>query len=128
MHPGTREALLVDAPALAEALASPSPPVVLDVRWALGRPDGRDAHRAERVPGSVYVDLETELAGRGEPADGRHPLPAVADLQDAARRWGVRRGRAVVALDDVGGLSAARAWWLLRWGGLDDVRLLDGGL
>lgn len=128
MHPGTREALLVDAPVLAEALSSPSPPVVLDVRWALGRPDGRAAHRAERVPGSVYVDLERELAGSGAPTDGRHPLPAVADLQAAARRWGVRRGGAVVVVDDVGGLSAARAWWLLRWGGLDDVRLLDGGL
>ncbi|ROP45541.1 sulfurtransferase [Pseudokineococcus lusitanus] len=123
-----RAAHLVDASTLAALLAGDAPPVVLDVRWALGAPDGRATHRAARVPGSTYVDLETELAGHGAPTDGRHPLPDVADLQAAARRWGVGAGQAVVVLDDVAGLSAARAWWLLRWAGLADVRLLDGGL
>lgn len=102
--------------------------VVLDVRWALGGPPGHAAYVEGHVPGAVYVSLDDELARQGEPSDGRHPLPDPADLQDAARRWGVRRASTVVAYDDNGGLAAARAWWLLRWAGLDDVRLLDGAL
>ncbi|ALL79830.1 thiosulfate sulfurtransferase (plasmid) [Pseudonocardia sp. EC080610-09] len=121
--------MLVTAHGLADLLAGPRPPVLLDVRWALGDPHGRAHHAAGHLPGAVYVDLDTELAGHtGDPADGRHPLPTPGDLQAAARRWGVRSDRAVVVHDDSGGLAAARAWWLLRWGGHQDVRLLDGGL
>jgi thiosulfate/3-mercaptopyruvate sulfurtransferase len=76
----------------------------------------------------VFVDLDSELAGPATPADGRHPLPSVGALQDAARRWGICAGSAVVAYDDTGNLAAARAWWLLRWAGLTEVALLDGGL
>jgi len=123
-----RDRVLVDAHGLADELAGGRPPVVLDVRWALGVTDGREQHLAAHVPGAVYVDLETELAGPPSPAAGRHPLPDPADLQSAARRWGVRGDRGVVVYDAVGGTSAARAWWLLRWAGHDDVRILDGGL
>ncbi|HEY8317667.1 MAG TPA: sulfurtransferase [Amnibacterium sp.] len=101
--------------------------VVLDVRWRLDEPDGRPAYRAGHVPGAVFVDLNTELAGPASPAEGRHPLPGPGALEAAARRWGIRGDSAVVVYDDLGGMSAARAWWLLADAGVD-VRLLDGGL
>ncbi len=112
----------------ADLLAAPVRPVLLDVRWAVGDERGRERYLEGHVPGAVFVDLETELAAPPSPAAGRHPLPPLEVLQAAARRWGVRTGDAVVAYDATGGLSAARAWWLLRWGGLTDVRLLDGAL
>jgi thiosulfate/3-mercaptopyruvate sulfurtransferase len=103
-------------------------PLVLDVRWALGDPDGHRHYTERRVPGSVYVDLNADLAAPPSPPAGRHPLPSPEQLQAAARRWGLREGRSVVVLDDNGGMSAARAWWLLRWAGHEDVLILDGGL
>ncbi len=123
-----RAAVLVDPLTLAAELAGDEPPVVLDVRWALGLADGHEQYLAGHVPTAVYVDLDTELAAPPSPAAGRHPLPELADLEAAARRWGVRDGAAVVAYDDVAGTSAARVWWLLRWAGVRDMRLLDGGL
>ncbi|MGY1810741.1 sulfurtransferase [Blastococcus sp. SYSU D00669] len=111
-----------------ELLAGRGRVVLLDVRWALGDDRGHERYLAGHLPGAVFVDLESELADPPSPAGGRHPLPSLPRLQAAARRWGVRAGDRVVAYDDTGGAAAARAWWLLRWGGLADVRLLDGGL
>jgi len=102
--------------------------VLLDVRWALGDDRGRERYLDGHLPRAVFVDLETELADPPSAAQGRHPLPSLQRLQTAARRWGIHDGDRVVAYDATGGLAAARAWWLLRWGGLADVRLLDGGL
>ncbi len=109
-------------------LDSPRPPVVLDVRWQLGDDASAQKYREGHIPGAVYVDLDAELAGPPSAADGRHPLPTREQLQAAARRWGLDDDVPVVVYDDCGGTSAARAWWLLRWGGLTDVRILDGGL
>jgi len=101
---------------------------LLDVRWRLDRPDGRPDFLAGHIPGALYVDLDTQLARHGEPGDGRHPLPPADRFQRDARSWGIDPGDTVVVYDDLKNLSAARAWWLLRYGGIDDVRLLDGGL
>lgn len=118
----------VSAVELNDLLTGGAPVRVIDVRWRLDRPDaGHDDYRSGHIPGAVFAALDTELATHGEAAEGRHPLPSTATLQDAARRWGVRSGDTVVAYDDYKGIAAARAWWLLRQAGVD-VRVLDGGI
>jgi thiosulfate/3-mercaptopyruvate sulfurtransferase len=119
---------LISARHLAAVLrdGGPAAPAMLDVRWRLGGPPGIDSYRAGHLPGAVYADLDTDLAGppgRG----GRHPLPDAADFQAAMRAAGVQAGHPVVVYDDADGTIAARAWWLLRYYGHRPVRLLDGG-
>ena len=123
---------LITAAELAEilALAPPARPVVLDVRYpGIGLPDdGYDQYLAGHVPGAAYVSLDDALAAPHVPGvTGRHPLPEAAVLQAAMRAAGVSAARPVVVYDDWHSIAAARAWWLLRWAGHDDVRVLDGG-
>jgi thiosulfate/3-mercaptopyruvate sulfurtransferase len=116
---------LISADELAGLVGRPSV-VVLDVRWRLDRPDGRPEYLEGHIPSAVYVDLDHELAQHGRPEDGRHPLPDVALLQATARRWGIDDDSTVVVYDDLKNLSSARAWWLLTYAGVADVRVLDG--
>ncbi|MFE3165470.1 sulfurtransferase [Streptomyces sp. NPDC059224] len=123
---------IITASELADDLAGPNPPVLLDVRWQLTTQggaafDGRAEYTAGHLPGARYVDLDAELAAApGE--RGRHPLPDLAVFGAAMRRAGVSADRPVVVYDGGHGWAAARAWWLLRWTGHPDVRVLDGGL
>lgn len=116
---------LIEPVALAAALESSTPPVLLDVRWSLAGTD-HDAFRAGHVPGAVFVDLDAELTappGIG----GRHPLPEPATLDSLLRRAGIDEATPVVVCGQRDASACARAWWLLRWAGHRDVRVLDGG-
>ena len=81
---------------------------------------------SEGIPGAVPVD-PSAFAGEGGGLKGARPLPEIADLQAAVRAWGVNDETPVVLYDANGNLSAARGWWTLKWAGLENVRLLDGG-
>ncbi|MGW0365201.1 sulfurtransferase [Streptomyces sp. NPDC002990] len=123
----TAKSAILSAAELMRELAGSRPPVLLDVRWQLGGPDQRPAYEAGHLPGAVYVDLDRELAGPAG-SGGRHPLPDPQEFGAVMRRAGVSADRAVVVYDGGQGWAAARAWWLLRWTGHPDVRVLDGGL
>ncbi|MFE1251545.1 sulfurtransferase [Streptomyces sp. NPDC058735] len=126
---------IISASDLATGLTGPRPPVLLDVRWQLTAAKaageepfhGRAAYEAGHLPGAVFVDLDRELAS-APGAGGRHPLPDLGVFGAAMRRAGVSSGTPVVVYDGGQGWAAARAWWLLRWTGHPDVRVLDGGL
>jgi len=101
--------------------------VVVDVRWRLGGSPTVEDFLAGHIPGAVWADLDATFAGTAG-RGGRHPLPEPAHLQHALRDLGIHDGTAVVVYDDADSTAAARAWWVLRWAGLADVRVLDGGL
>ena len=70
--------MLITADELRHRLRSDDAPAVLDVRWRLDRPDGRDEYRSGHIPGAVYVSLDDELSDHRVAGRGRHPLPSGA--------------------------------------------------
>ena len=124
----SRDEVLITTTELARRLAADEPLTILDVRWQLAEPDGRDAYEQGHVPGAVYVSLEDQLSDHSVPGRGRHPLPSGRSVQAAARRWGLRQGVPVVVYDDWNRAGSARAWWVLTAAGIPDVRILNGGL
>jgi thiosulfate/3-mercaptopyruvate sulfurtransferase len=106
---------LVSVERLADWLQEPDPPVVVDLRWYLGRPgDGHRAYLDGHIPGAIFLDLDddlADLAGYGSP--GRHPLPTPGAFKARMAAAGIADGSRVVGYDDVGGWVAARLWWML---------------
>ncbi len=119
---------LIDAPALQQLMRAGSPLVLLDCGFDLFDPEaGARAYAQGHLPGAHHAHLDRDLAGPKTGRNGRHPLPARDALAARSGQWGLAPGVQAVCYDDQGGVYAARAWWLLRWLGHDEVAVLDGG-
>ena len=102
---------------------------LIDVRFDLANVEaGRNDWRAGHLPGSIYWHLDADLSRAKTGRNGRHPLPDRAEFALTLGRAGITPRSRVVTLDAQGGVYAARAWWMLRWMGHQDVAVLDGGI
>jgi thiosulfate/3-mercaptopyruvate sulfurtransferase len=101
---------------------------VVDARWSLTGPPGREQYAAGHLPGAVFIDPDTELSSPGV-GPGRHPVPDAGKLAHVLGQRGIGDDHAVVAYDDAGGSIAARLWWLFRhYGHVGRAAVLDGGM
>lgn len=105
--------------------------LVFDCRFNLATnpsaESGYSVYRQGHIPGAFYLDLEQDLSGPIEQHGGRHPLPSPEAFTQRMRARGLGPITSVVVYDDSRMAYAARAWWLLRYFGHADVRILDGG-
>ncbi|MDT8324017.1 MAG: sulfurtransferase [Bacteroidota bacterium] len=120
---------LISADELLQQTSSAMLPVILDCRYDLAdTANGRVHYGQGHIPGAQYLSLDDDCCAAIGAHGGRHPLPSVAAMAALFSGCGVTRGETpVVAYDDEGGCFAARVWWMLRYLGHEDVRVLDGG-
>lgn len=98
----------------------------VDLRW---RPDGTGAAAwaAARLPGAAHLDWTSDLTIATDDVGVARFAPPDAVI-GALVRAGIDPAGELVLYDDAASLFASRAWWALRFAGIDRVRILDGGI
>lgn len=117
---------LVSAEWLASNLSEPDVKI-FDCTWhhPSTKLDGRNQYRGRHLPGSVHFDIDHVA---DPTSDLPHMLPSAQDFAKKVGLLGVADGDKVIVYDRLfGGSAAARAWWMFRVFGYENVALLDGG-
>ncbi|PQA96590.1 thiosulfate/3-mercaptopyruvate sulfurtransferase [Chryseobacterium piscicola] len=102
--------------------------IILDARA------GKEAYQnylKKHLKGARFISLDKELAEIVEDASfgGRHPLPDLKKFTETLSNLGISNDSDIVIYDDkYGANAAARAWWMLKAFGLNNVKVLDGGI
>jgi thiosulfate/3-mercaptopyruvate sulfurtransferase len=117
---------LVSTAWLAERLDEPGL-VVIDASAHL--PDAERDARAEfekaHIPGARFLDLDS-LKDLSSPVPAA--LPTAAQFAARMAEIGVSDGDRLVIYDDSAVKTSARAWFICRMHGFDQIAILDGGL
>ena len=80
---------------------------------------------AAHIPGARFLDLPT-LFDPDSPVPSA--IPTREQLQRRLRSLGVNAGDRIVCYDDSMVKTSARAWFILRHYGCEEIAILDGGL
>ena len=78
------------------------------------------------IPGARFMDIKNRWADPG--AETPNTMLNAQKFQEVARSFGLGSRSAIVAYDQHGIYSSARAWYMFRAMGHSNVAVLDGGL
>ena len=100
---------------------------LLAALWDARAGQARSTFHAAHIPTAQFCDMSVHLVGTPTAQVGRNPLPSLERLSETFGFWGIAEDRPVIVYDTGHGVFAARVWWTLRWAGVRNVRILDGG-
>jgi thiosulfate/3-mercaptopyruvate sulfurtransferase len=116
---------LVETEWLAERLKAPDIVVIDATLYLPTTPrNAYEEYRNAHIPGAIFFDIE-DLSDVSNPMP--HMLPAPEKFASRVKAMGIGDGTKVIAYDTQNMSSAARAWWMFRVMGHDDVAILNGG-
>ena len=81
---------------------------------------------AKRIPGARFFDIKNIFSDTS--ATFPNTWPGEGAFIEAAQKLGINNNSAIVVYDDHGIYSSARAWWMFKAMGHDQIAVLNGGL
>lgn len=89
---------------------------------------GLAVYSAGHIEGAQFVDADWMTKEPGKHG-GRHPLPDMRQFAVRMQEVGVRDNKPIVIYDDWVELGmSGRLWWMLKYLGMEDVKILIGGI
>ena len=101
--------------------------VIFDASFFLPRQqrNAKEEFKAQHIPGAHFFDID-EIADQQNPLP--HTLPNAEQFARQAGQLGIDNQTCVIIYDDNHFFASARAWWMFRVFGHDNVKVVDGGL
>jgi len=87
---------------------------------------GRERYLREHIPGAGFINLSEDWSDTRSPYN--NTLPQIDALAEAIGRDGISNDNLVVLYSSSHLMWATRAWWLLRYVGHTNVKVLNGNL
>lgn len=85
----------------------------------------REVYGEGHIPGALFIDWKKDLANPDDPVRGQ--VPSKEQFEALMGRLGITKDTTVILYDDTNNLFAARAFWVLKYYGHKDARVLNGG-
>ena len=102
--------------------------VIIDCRFDLVETDyGIKVYKNLHIKNAFFFDLEGDMSAKKSVHGGRHPLPDMAMFINKLEAIGISNDTKILVYDDDISV-AARLWWMLKYIGITNVKILNGGI
>lgn len=114
---------------------------IIDVNWLkendyilfdatnnfMNHSEGFSIYSKGHIEGAYHIDLKNNLIGTVKAHGGRDPLPDnIYDFAKKLEEFGINNDTNIVVYDD-SYFYACRFWWMCKYIGLKNVKVLNGG-
>ncbi|MBU2969973.1 sulfurtransferase [Pseudoalteromonas sp. C2R02] len=94
---------------------------------SMAQAGSKAAYKAETIiQGARRFDFSKEVCDLDSPIS--NTMPSEEKFQSLMREFDINNDSCIIVYDEKGIYSSARAWWMFRAMGFDNVAVLDGGL